>query len=36
MYRGEDQAEEIASAKGSEAEETQESGCSERATIFQS
>ena len=30
MYRGEDQAEE------SEAEETQESGCSERTTIFQS
>ena len=35
-YRKEDQAEEIASANGSEAKETQESGCSERMTIFQS
>ena len=35
-YRGEDQAEEMASANGSKAKETQESGCFERTTIFHS
>ena len=35
-YREEDHAEEIASANCSEAEETQESGCSERTTNFHS
>ena len=35
-YREEDQAEEMASANCSQAKETQESGCSERTTIFHS
>ena len=33
-YREEDQAGEMASANGSKAKETQESGCSGRTTIF--
>ena len=35
-YREEDQAEEIASGNGSQAKKTQESGCSERTTVFHS